>query len=318
MYKIADYSWMMEDEVRSNAYMAALKKTIKPGDVVVDLGAGVGTWAFVCCQLGASRVYAIEVSPGLHLAQRIATANGFAEKIVFIQDLSTAVELPERADLVVFEIHGQQPVFETSLTSIIDARKRFLKPGGILMPGRETMWATVVESPATYKKHTGFWEHPYRGIDMRAGTQFAIGCLYKEQFPAEQMLTEKFCYADMDYYTREDTDISADFVLTVTRRGTGHGHNLWFDSEVAPGIGYSNAPGSPKTIFCSSFLPWPTPVDLEAGDQVHITLGFRSFFGDYIWHCATRISAGTKTKAEFSQSSLWDSLPKLNTLNAGR
>lgn len=318
MYKIADYSWMMEDEVRSNAYMKALQNTIKPGDVVVDLGAGVGTWAFVCCQLGASKVYAIEVSPGLHVARRIAAANGFSDKVEFIQDLSTAVELPERADVVVFEIHGQQPVFESSLTSILDARRRFLKPGGILLPGRETMWATVVDSAATYKKHTGFWEQPYRGIDMRAGKQFAVAFLYKEQFAREQMLTERFCYADLDYYTLETSEISADFSLTATRGGTGHGLNLWFDSEVAPGIGYSNAPGSPKTIFCSTFVPWPEPVPIEAGDQIHISLGFRSYMGDYLWSCASRITGGANTKAEFSQSSLWDSLPKLNTLTAKR
>lgn len=318
MYKLPAYSWMMEDKVRIGAYMAALEKAVKPGAVVVDVGAGVGTWALICCQLGASKVYAIEVSPALHLAKRLIAANGFADKVELIQEFSTAIELPERADVIITSLHGQQPLFGSSLASVIDARKRFLKAGGVLVPGRETMWAAVVEGEETYQRLVNFWERPFQGLNMRAGRNFVVDWLYKERFAPEQVLTEKFCYATLDYYQREELDVVTEFELTANRAGTAHGVLLWFDSELVPGVGFSNAPGCPETIFGGSFLPWPGPVALEAGDKIRLSLGFRPFQGDYHWHCASRISAGTATKAEYSQSSIWDMLPKLNTLTAKR
>ena len=318
MYKLPAYSWMMEDKVRIGAYMAALKKAVRPGAVVVDVGAGVGTWALICCQLGARKVYAIEVSPVLQVAKRLIETNGFSEKVELIQDLSTAIELPERADVIITSLHGQQPVFRDSIVSIIDARKRFLKTGGVLIPGRESMWATVVEAEAAYEKHLGFWQKPFQGLDMRAGKTFVVDWMYKEQFTAEQVLADKFCYATLDYYRLEETDVRNEFELTATRRGTGHGVNLWFDSELVPDVGFSNAPGCPETIFGGSFLPWPEPVPLEAGDKILLSIGYRRFLDDYHWHVSSRITNGTKTKAEYSQSSIWDTLPKLNTLTAKR
>ena len=62
----------------------------------------------------------------------------------FIQGLSTRVQLPEKADLIVSEIHGILPPYQRSLFSIMDARDRFLGPGGSLIPRREMLWAALV------------------------------------------------------------------------------------------------------------------------------------------------------------------------------
>lgn len=305
MYSFREYSWMMEDEVRNRAYLAALEQTVKPGSVVVDLGAGVGTWGFIACRLGARKVYAIELSPVVHLAKRIAAENGYADRIEVFAKHSTQVELPERADVIVYEIHGQQPLFEGSLGTIIDARDRFLKPGGALLPMRETLWAAVTEDAEAYDEFVGFWEKPFHGVDMSAGQPLAADCMYKVRSSPEKMVSDPVCYATLDYATITVREIVADFTLTASRDATGHGLVLWFDSELLPGIGFSNAPGSPRTIFGRTFLPWRERVPLRAGDQVQVSLGFRwTKASKYVWQVRSTVLSGGKEKARFNQSAL--------------
>jgi type I protein arginine methyltransferase len=50
------------------------------------------------CQLGAQKVFAIENGEIIELARQIAKDNCRAERIEFIRDPSTRIELPIRAD----------------------------------------------------------------------------------------------------------------------------------------------------------------------------------------------------------------------------
>ena len=59
MYHVADYDAMLADAARSGAYAAAIARAVRPGDVVVELGTGVGFFAVAAVRAGARRVYAI-------------------------------------------------------------------------------------------------------------------------------------------------------------------------------------------------------------------------------------------------------------------
>ena len=81
----------------------------------------------------------METSDAIEVARRIALANGFSERIEFIQGASTAITLAEKADVIVADVHGAQPFFRTNVVSIIDARRRMLAEGGVLIPRRESL-----------------------------------------------------------------------------------------------------------------------------------------------------------------------------------
>src|SRR5215470_5214236 len=101
MYSIAGYGKMISDEVRMRAYSAALERRVSADSVVVDIGAGTGILSLLACRYGARRVYAIEPSSAVFLAQQAVHANGYAGRIECIQALSTETSIPGKADLVV-------------------------------------------------------------------------------------------------------------------------------------------------------------------------------------------------------------------------
>src|SRR5579863_1019980 len=109
MYSLSGYGEIIADRIRSEAYMQALRGAIRPGAVVMDIGTGPGIMAVLACQLGASRVYAIEPCEIIQLAREIAAENQCAHKIEFFEDLSTNVTIPVRADVIVSDLRGVLP-----------------------------------------------------------------------------------------------------------------------------------------------------------------------------------------------------------------
>ena len=157
---------MITDRVRVDAYAQALRKTVREGSIVAEIGTGPGIFAVLACQLGASRVFAIEPSEIIQVAREVAAANGCADKIEFFEDLSNRVTLPLRADVIFSDLRGALPLFERHIPSIVDARRRFLAPEGTLIPRRDTLWAAVVEAPKPYGELVDPWDHNQLGQDL--------------------------------------------------------------------------------------------------------------------------------------------------------
>jgi protein arginine N-methyltransferase 1 len=112
MYSISAYGRMIADRVRMNAYVQALRQAVKPNSVVLDIGTGTGIFALLACQFGARHVYAIEADDAIEVARQIAAANGYTDRIEFIQDVSTKLSLPEKADVIISDLRGVLPLFQ--------------------------------------------------------------------------------------------------------------------------------------------------------------------------------------------------------------
>src|ERR1041385_178808 len=118
MYSVSSYGEMIADTPRMNAYVTALRRTVKADSVVVDLGCGPGLFALLACKMGARRVYAIEPDNVIEVARQAAAANGYEDRIEFIQEYSTRVTLPEKADVIISDLRGVLPLFQQHIPAM--------------------------------------------------------------------------------------------------------------------------------------------------------------------------------------------------------
>lgn len=307
MYSISGYGSMIADRMRMDAYMRALRRVVKPGSAIMDIGTGAGIFALLACQLGARRVYAIEIGDAIEIAREIAVSSGYADRIEFIQKRSTQVTLHERVDVIISDLRGVLPFFQHHIPAIADARKRFLGPGGTLIPQRDTLWVTAVEAPELYGRHMTPWED-FHGLKMEAARRIVTNTWWKDRVRPEQFLAEPTCWATLDYIEIESPDIQGEVTLTVARAGISHGFIVWFDATLAEDVHFSNAPGEVELIYGSAFFPWSKPLPLAVGDMVSVSLEARLVGEDYVWNWTTHVSDGDRggeSKAHFKQSTFF-------------
>jgi type I protein arginine methyltransferase len=306
-YSLADYGMMMRDEGRMGPYTAALRAAVRPGDVVVDIGAGTGIFSLLACKFGAAHVHAVEPDPSIEVARAIARANGLADRITFHRRLSTEVLLDRPADVVVSDLRTVLPFLQHHVPTIVDARERLLAPGGQLIPRSDVVHATVVEAGELHREFAEPWLVNAFGLDMSAGAPLVTSRFTKARFGADAVMADPGHVATLDYRTLHETGIHRELELTVTRDGAVHGLAVWFDAELADGIGFSNAPGRPPVLYGQAFFPLPCEVPVTAGDRVELLLSARLLGDDYVWRWNTRITDGRDAgveRAAFTQSNL--------------
>lgn len=303
-YSIAAYGDMMQETVRRDAYVAALRAVVSPGAVVLDIGAGTGFMSLVAAQLGAGHVYAVEPDDAILVAREIAADCGLAERITFIQDISTRVNLPTPADVIVSDLRGVLPLLQHHLPAIVDARERLLAPGGALVPRCDRLFAAVTTATQAYRGYDEPWRRNALGLDLTAGRRYLVNQWQKVHLTPEALLTEPAVWATLDYRSLTSPDVAGELRLSVRQPGIGHGVVVWFDAELTKDVGFSNAPGQPRLIYGSGFFPWPETLALHEGDQVELSLAADLVTDDYLWRWHSKVTRGDTTLAEFDQSTL--------------
>jgi protein arginine N-methyltransferase 1 len=288
---------MIGDRSRVEAYARAIARSVKLGAAVLEIGTGTGLFAFLACRAGARHVYAIEADDIIEIARQNAAANGLGDRITFFHALSTEVELPEPVDLIVSDLRGVLPPFENHLGSIDDARRRFLAPGGQLIPRGDRILVACVDAAREHAAVAAPWSETVLGVALPAARELVLNDMRKERFDPGQLVTEPACWADIDYTRVESRHLHATVHLRASRSAQAHGIAAWFEADLGEGISYSSAPGASESIYGNAYFPWPRAVPLAAGEEIEVTLDARHAGGDYLWTWETRCAT-----AHFRQS----------------
>lgn len=289
MYSLQEYGEMIADRERFEAYRKAIAKAIRPGDAVLEIGCGPGVFGLLACQAGARKVYAIDSEEIVHFSRELAAANGFAERMEFIQSDSRKTHLPERVNVIVSDIRGSLPLFGHAIASLEDARQRLLAPGGRLIPRRDTLKAAVIEASDFYSKLVAPWVQSIPALNLLPSLSLLLNGSYVSHVNSDQLLTEPQSWAELDYSSGAKACAAADLDFSVTRAGTAHGLCLWFETELLDGIGYSSGPGSQKTIYGQVFLPWLEAVPVQPGKKISVSIQANLVGEEYVWRWETKI-----------------------------
>ncbi len=303
---------LLKAEERMTAYRDAIFAAVRPGDVVLDVGTGSGILSFFACQAGAARVYAVERSNAIILAQKLAAANGFDDRITFLRENAFEFDLPEQVDVIVSELVSKAVTGQKMAETIGHCRDRFLKPGGRIVPAQVSLHVAPVALPKVYARYA-FPQAAGYGIDFSPGTDWALNQTTSANVPAAALLTPgQVAYVyDASNAPLEDR-IRAQLIFEPQRAGELHGYCAWFSARLAADEQGEDVPLSnhPPGIgaWDNLFFPLSQPVAVETGTKIELDLkgnDTRQIPLFWAWQtCIERADDAGEAMVRYSQSTL--------------
>jgi protein arginine N-methyltransferase 1 len=240
--------------------------------VVLDLACGTGVLGLACLRAGARFVHVIDETPVIEVARGTVQRAGFAARAAFHRARAQQTDLGERVDLVVCD-HVGYFGFDYGLLGLLrDARQRFLKPEGTIIPAELRLSVAGVES-LSCRALTGNW----RGQDIPPDYHWMAEVAAQTKFPIEvkpdELLTEPVDIGTILPGADDGAFYSWTAPLTATRRGILDGISGWFACRLAADVWMTNSPLDPERIQRpQAFLPLLNPVAVNAGDAIRVTV----------------------------------------------
>jgi SAM-dependent methyltransferase len=300
------HHWLVADTNRTGTYQKAIRQVVRKNDVVLDIGAGSGILSFFACQAGARKVYAVEMSGALPLARELCAGNGLNDIIEFRQGRSQEIQLPEPVDVIVSDTGCSFGLQGGLLGILLDAKKRFLKPGGRIIPHSLRLLDAPVE--VNDRRNLDIWEQDRYGLDLSAIRRFAANTDYHFKVGPESLLAAPASLTKILFDQVDRAYVAGETLSVAARDGMMHGLAAWIDLELAPGISFTNSPLEPTVDWTHSFFPIERPVALRKGDRVRAKIQTNN--GE-IWRWQVQIESGdtdgkspSSVKAQFDHSTL--------------
>ncbi|MDD4319174.1 MAG: 50S ribosomal protein L11 methyltransferase [Candidatus Peribacteraceae bacterium] len=265
---------MLGDKVRNDAFYEALKRVIKPGEsVVADIGAGTGFLGFLARKLGAKECHLYEMGDVWALGKRIAQHNKI-DRCQFVHRHSTQAKRPVQADVVVSETLGNFALEEHILETMNDARMRFLKEGGTLIPARLRQFVAPVIADR-FAKEIDTWGAVGFDLDLSPAREMGFNNAYVRTIKPEDLLPGDGAvraFDEIDFYKENDSRRQASVQWKLKDKTSIHGFALWWEAELVPEVTLSTSPSAPPTHWEQIYLPLPSPLAGEADDALLLSL----------------------------------------------
>lgn len=262
---------MVLDHPRTSSFKEAIEKTVKPGDIVLDVGCGTGVLSCFAAQAGASRVYAVDNSEIIKIAREIARTNGLDDRITFIHGDIEQVEVPEKVDLLVSEWLGHFVVIENMLEAVLTARNKFLKPKGLMLPRSVEMFAVPMADEFLHNSLIGVWTRDLYGLDFTPMRQAAMRqsesrCISASNLLADPRPIHQFQMSTAQPGTMAFTG-STEF--SVERDAQMDGFGCHFTIDLTDGVLLDTGPYAAATHWLQHYLPIE-PVAVKRKDTVQL------------------------------------------------
>ncbi|XP_007243158.2 protein arginine N-methyltransferase 6 [Astyanax mexicanus] len=274
---------MLADTVRTDTYRRAIFRCAAAlaGKAVLDVGAGTGVLSVFCAQAGARRVYAVEASSIAEQAARIVRQNRVEDRVQVIRGTVESVELPERVDVIVSEWMGYALLHESMLNSVITARDRWLKPGGLILPERAELFVAPI-SDLVAEERLNFWDtvKGQYGVDMSCMAEFARSCVLNGEIAVHPVTVEdvlshpcRFAQLDLRTVTLEELKrVSGSFCCQCFGSSSLNALCVWFTvtfpAEDMPPLVLSTSPFKAETHWKQAVLYLDEPVDVRQDTKV--------------------------------------------------
>lgn len=266
---------MLKDSVRTGAYRNAIlnNPNLFKGKTVLDVGCGTGILSMFAAKAGAKHVVGIDMSNIIDQAQKIIKANGFADTITLVKGKLEEVELPiKEFDIIVSEWMGYFLLYESMLDTVLVARDKYLKPGGMLFPDEATLYIAAIEDMDYKEEKINFWDNVY-GFDYSCIKDIALREPLVDTVELKAVVTDPCLIKHIDLNTvkKEDLTFKSSFTLKATRDDYVHAFLAWFDisfNACRVPVKFSTGPHAKYTHWKQTVFYTPETLAVASGDEI--------------------------------------------------
>lgn len=291
MSSIEFHRKLLGDRVRNQAFYEALRKVVVPGETtVVDIGAGVGFLSFVASKLGVKECFLYEQGEILNVAKEVAKDNHI-RNCHYIRKHSSRVSKPPKADIVVSETLGNFAYEEHIIENMEDA-KRFLKPGGVLIPQRIEQYVVPVTSSRLFEE-VNVWDRVGFDLNLEPAKVRSLNNMYVRTIHPSDLLSKNTIvrWETVDLRRHNASVRRGRVEWKLKENLTIYGFAAWWECELVPGVRLSTSPFAPATHWEQNYLPVLEPVHTCAGDTVTFSVSSdtrRDTGVSVKWHLSVR------------------------------
>jgi protein arginine N-methyltransferase 1 len=272
--RIEYHRTLIADQARNDAFFRALKAIIQPGKTIVaDIGAGTGLLGLMAAKLGAKEVFLFETAEVAGVAAQVLKANK-AKGCHLIPCHSTEFDDRLAVDVIVSETLGNYALEENIIATLADARRRFLKPGGTIIPTRIEQYVAPVIAPRVDRELRA-WQRVGHGLDLGPAQTLTLNNAYVRQLTPSELLDEgasavMWDAIDLKRETRAKRKGEAEWRLA--KSATIYGFVTWWTAELAPKISLSTSPSAPRTHWEQLYFPLSKPIEAKSREWVGVEL----------------------------------------------
>jgi len=266
---------MMNDARRNLAWDKALRRAIRPGMLVFEIGTGAGMLALMAARAGAAKVVTCETNPvAAELARELAARNGYADRIDVItgpsQKVTIGKDLERRADLLFCDIFADDLLGFDPLSAIGDARERLLAPDAAAVP-RAASLCVALASWQDYSR-SGKLDSAC-GFDVSPLADFVSAALLQPiDTPGIELLSERetlfrFDFSDVRFPASERHVVGC----RALEAGKVDAIARWIRLELDADTILEARPETGTRFFSSPTLtPLGASIMVEAGEEIRI------------------------------------------------
>jgi protein arginine N-methyltransferase 1 len=302
---LEEHHFYVTDARRLDAYSRALAEVTPRGGSVLDLGAGTGVLGILALRAGAGSVTAVEARAVLDTGRRIVEASGLGDRVRWVRGWSTEVRLPREFDVVVTDQVGNFGIGAGLFGAMADARERFLRPGGALVPSAVSLEVAPVEDAETWSRIAA-WEARPHGIDLGPGREAAVNARYGVRLRAESLLGPGRALATADLAAGRVPFLEGEALCEVRRGGTLHGIGGWYRARLSPSVSVTNAPGEPAAITSRAQVLFPVDraTEVAPGDRVRVRMAISTVVEMTRWTVEVLPAGSDEPRCTFRQDEL--------------
>lgn len=197
------------------------------------------------------------------------------KNIEFVKGRLENLDLPladgEKVDIIVSEWMGFFLLFEGMLDSVIYARDKYLKPGGLLLPNRCTINLLGLCDVERHTEYIDFWKNVY-GYDMTCMQSKVLQEAIVEQCRSDCMISAPVVIADLNMHTVDYKypNFEQEFELKIQKTGKFTAFVGYFDTffDLPEKVEFTTGPHSKPTHWKQVVFYLKDPVAVSEGDVV--------------------------------------------------